>query len=562
MFHNPAGARLHEFPVYQIDFHAENSGKRIATTKRRVRWRFGFPNKHALDNGETGTDCRGEEHEVTLVWSITSGKRQITCDGQEVHYTSSRAGIVDFSWPCRGNHVIKVVAHASPPMQPTPGFHQYNLLVDGQSFFSMPKLYELGVKGPIQAEARVPGLALGQSSSLNKEEEDLQRAIAMSIQESRSHLAQSSSGRYLASTTAPVESAPQTQAATAPADLFSAPSSAPEGDLLSMENPAPLQVAAYDAPAPPQAPSYPQQMAQPPSQQQYGTSGASSVSGNYGVHDALTVVTNTGPVPSQYASPQHAGDASIASFMSAPQALPPSDDPFAPKPPTKNEILNEIMGAYGSGPAPAGQAPVAVSSPSASMTVQEIPTTPQTTNVPATVSSEQHSSPAASDGNFAQPTPAPQLTMNAPLQKEPQVEKKVGVDAALQKLVNFDNIDQPAQEHLTLTMKPKEDKRSNKTNAIPPRAAGMNSSATLEQIKTSLPPPAAKDPQSIMSAPPQLFHPQAVNAGALVVHGEGPPPLQQGFGVGAQMHNNGYGSYPQQPNYAPPPQAQYAYRNY
>mmetsp|Transcript_16211 Transcript_16211/g.22613 ORF Transcript_16211/g.22613 Transcript_16211/m.22613 type:complete len:562 (-) Transcript_16211:302-1987(-) len=561
MFHNPAGARLPAFPVYQIDFHAENSGKRIATTKRKVRWRFGFPNRDALGNGETGTDCRGEEHEVILVWSITSGKRQIRCDGQEVHYASNRAGIVDFSWPCRGNHVIKVVAHASPPMQPTPGFHQYNLLVDGQSFFSMPKLYELGVKGPIQAEARVPGVAVGQSSSLNKEEEDLQRAIALSIQESRSHLAQSSSGRYLHSTAAPVASAPQTRAATAPADLFSAPTSGPQGDLLSMENPAPLQVAAYDTLAPPQAPSYPQQMAQPPSQQQYGTSGASSVSGNYGVQNALTVVTNTGPAPSQYASPQHAGDASIASFMSAPQPLPPSDDPFAPKPPTKNEILNEIMGAYGSGPAPVGQAPVAVSSPNASMAVQQLQTTPQTTNVPAIVNREQPSSPAAADGNFAQPTSAPRLTMDAPLQQEPQVEQKVGVDAALQKLVNFDNIDQPAQEHLTLTMKPKEDKRSNNTKAIPPRAAGMNSSATLEQIKTSLPPPAAKDPQSIMSAPPQLFHPQAVNAGALVVHGEGPPPLQQGFGVGAQMHNNGYGSHPQQPSYAPP-QAQYAYRNY
>lgn len=31
-----------------------------------------------------------------MVWSLTSGKRQITMDGQEVHYASSRAGIVDF----------------------------------------------------------------------------------------------------------------------------------------------------------------------------------------------------------------------------------------------------------------------------------------------------------------------------------------------------------------------------------------------------------------------------------------------------------------------------------
>ena len=37
--------------------------------------RFGFSNKEALDSGETGTACRGEEHDVTLIWSVASGKR-------------------------------------------------------------------------------------------------------------------------------------------------------------------------------------------------------------------------------------------------------------------------------------------------------------------------------------------------------------------------------------------------------------------------------------------------------------------------------------------------------
>ena len=41
-----------------------------------------------------------------------------------------------------------------------------------------------------------------------------------------------------------------------------------------------------------------------------------------------------------------------------------------------------------------------------------------------------------------------------------------------------------------------------------------------------------KTGEGIMKAPPQLFHPDAVNAGALVVHGQGPPPIQRGFGVG------------------------------
>jgi len=107
--------------------------------------RFGFANPEALANGQTGTACRGEEHDVTLVWSITSGKRLVLADGQEVHYSSSRSPIFDFSWTMRGNHVLKIVAHASPPLSPTPGFRQYDFYVDGQSFFTFPKVYRLGL---------------------------------------------------------------------------------------------------------------------------------------------------------------------------------------------------------------------------------------------------------------------------------------------------------------------------------------------------------------------------------------------------------------------------------
>lgn len=107
--------------------------------------RFGFANPEALAAGMTGTDCRGEEHDVTIVWSITSGKRLVLADGQEVHYSTSRNNVFDFSWTMRGNHVLKVVAHASPPLSAQPGFRQYDFFVDGQSFFTMPKVFRLGL---------------------------------------------------------------------------------------------------------------------------------------------------------------------------------------------------------------------------------------------------------------------------------------------------------------------------------------------------------------------------------------------------------------------------------
>mmetsp|Transcript_26533 Transcript_26533/g.57009 ORF Transcript_26533/g.57009 Transcript_26533/m.57009 type:complete len:618 (+) Transcript_26533:124-1977(+) len=143
---NQSSTSIHR-PLYAIDFTAVACGKRIANTKRRVRWRFGFANPDALAAGETGTACRGEEHDVTLVWSVTSGKRLLLADGQEVHYSNSRSAVIDFSWTMRGNHVLKVVAHATAPMSAEPGFRQYDFFVDGRSFFSFPKVYRLGLTG-------------------------------------------------------------------------------------------------------------------------------------------------------------------------------------------------------------------------------------------------------------------------------------------------------------------------------------------------------------------------------------------------------------------------------
>eukprot|EP00980_Cylindrotheca_fusiformis_P007055 scaffold1481_cov137-Cylindrotheca_fusiformis.AAC.9 len=169
--------------VYQIDFTAVASGKRIASSKRRVRWyvffgvlvlpkmsiiaadeafqvkkdyvtpkresnfssfpmlvdypkRFGFANPEALANGETGTACRGEEHDVTIVWSITSGKRIVLADGKEVHYSTNRNNLFEYSWTMRGNHVFRLGlapndprgarSPRSPPMQAERGMTSYN----------------------------------------------------------------------------------------------------------------------------------------------------------------------------------------------------------------------------------------------------------------------------------------------------------------------------------------------------------------------------------------------------------------------------------------------------
>ena len=43
----------------------------------------------------------------------------------------------------RGPH-IEIICHASHSLAPTPGFRQYDLKVNGQSFASLLKIYDVG----------------------------------------------------------------------------------------------------------------------------------------------------------------------------------------------------------------------------------------------------------------------------------------------------------------------------------------------------------------------------------------------------------------------------------
>mmetsp|Transcript_5108 Transcript_5108/g.6405 ORF Transcript_5108/g.6405 Transcript_5108/m.6405 type:complete len:578 (+) Transcript_5108:132-1865(+) len=170
---------LDRYPMYQIDFDVLNCGLRIVTSKRRLRWRFGFPNPEALEQGRQGSACRGQEHDVTVLWSVTSGKRLITADGQEVTQFTDRSGILEHSWRMYGNHIVKIVAHASPPLTKRPGFRQYQLYIDGRPFTKLPKVYELGQWGPGMPMPQMApvGYAPHGQNGQHMTEEDIQNRI-------------------------------------------------------------------------------------------------------------------------------------------------------------------------------------------------------------------------------------------------------------------------------------------------------------------------------------------------------------------------------------------------
>jgi len=556
------------FLPYQIEFNAIAAGKRVSSTKRKIRWRFGYANEQAMSDGLTGTDCRGEEHDVTIVWSITSGKRQISMDGKEIHYSTNRASLLDFSWQAKGNHVIKLTCHAAPPMTAQPGFRQYDLSIDGQSFFTMPKVFQLGVRGAVgntvqggyrTANTNFPSpVAATRSSSLSnaaprtreQEELDLRSAIEASINESRHHLGETSNGyrnsnnqvddllgfgapapHPAANVLPPADarsvasyySAPTTygQAFQSPAPPVYNPSAAPPSNFSQAIVPAVAPSGYYQAPpsAAPGPPTYASPA--PPSY-------ASPAPPSYAAS----------PAPPSYANPAH-----IAPAYASPPPPPPAphstpsvdvfglhsalvQDPFAPRAPlpvTQQDMTNAILASY--------QSPGSAA-----------PQTPMANNAGAASSLATPGTPHANGTNGGVTLSMNQLSLTSTNEKP-----KSEFEKALSNLVNVDHIDEPAEAGVKLTMMKREEaKKVVKGKSVPKPPVGMGmagSNAPLSQIRQDYRAPGNNSTEGIMNQPPPgAFNPNAIHAGALVVHGQGPPPLQQasGFGVGRVLPNGGF----------------------
>lgn len=129
--------------LYAKDFNVAFCGKLISTSKRRIRWRFGFADNKALEAGKTGKYCRGDEHDVTLIWSVASGKLLIICDKQEVHFSHDEVmGIVNHTWKMKGGHEVKVRAHSQSSLR----HRDYELWIDGKDFFDAPRVHSLGLE--------------------------------------------------------------------------------------------------------------------------------------------------------------------------------------------------------------------------------------------------------------------------------------------------------------------------------------------------------------------------------------------------------------------------------
>lgn len=160
---------------YQIDCQTTKKGKMFAGTKRRICWKFGFSNREALQRGLSGTDCRGEEHEVVFVWSLTSGKKFVLADGHEVHWSKQSPFAEKFegSWQCSWHsqmagkkRLLEVVAYTKKSKSNTSvadsSFRNYDLIIDGVPFSNMPQMFELGLTKTAEDQRRMRGIGTQQ----------------------------------------------------------------------------------------------------------------------------------------------------------------------------------------------------------------------------------------------------------------------------------------------------------------------------------------------------------------------------------------------------------------
>lgn len=166
-FRNPHASKydLAINPPYMINYRAKRCGKTITASKRRVTFQFGFSSADAIRQGKIEADARGEEHEIVLVWSHITGKRQLFMDGSEFHASKAARGNTKFehSWGIPGNHVLKIVANGAPPLsasctaEGSRQFRQFDLELDGMSYFDFAKIYELGTMSATPNAQKVEG---------------------------------------------------------------------------------------------------------------------------------------------------------------------------------------------------------------------------------------------------------------------------------------------------------------------------------------------------------------------------------------------------------------------
>ncbi|MGK3744794.1 MAG: hypothetical protein ACI8RD_006325 [Bacillariaceae sp.] len=169
------------FSPYQIDYSVKNTSKTFGFSKKKIIFKFGIANPPAVEAGEAGADCRGSEHEVIFTWSLNSGKRQILADGKDVHYSETGQNgwtsdqvfqhhfnikVAGLSGPLRA-HLI-----TQPANKDVPHIKPFDLRINGISYFSMPRIFQLGTPQMVTRPVKGKGKSRGGGGGNRRGDDD------------------------------------------------------------------------------------------------------------------------------------------------------------------------------------------------------------------------------------------------------------------------------------------------------------------------------------------------------------------------------------------------------
>jgi len=143
----------HVLIPYKVDFSMSSVGKYIKQSKRRCTWKFGFAHIPSIESGKSDVECRGKEMELTLIWSVTSGRHELCLNNKLIHIDPSHGHLVvekQFEHTfyvseavLKGSHIIKVSAYALG-IGSHSGGNQFSMSFDGQEYNNFCPMYDLG----------------------------------------------------------------------------------------------------------------------------------------------------------------------------------------------------------------------------------------------------------------------------------------------------------------------------------------------------------------------------------------------------------------------------------
>lgn len=80
----------------------------------------------------------------------------IMSNGKQIYVGMNKTSVFEHRWTDSRGNDIRMVSHATAPLSSTSKSRQYDLFVNGKSFFELPKAYEIGLRGP--SDSRIPGV--------------------------------------------------------------------------------------------------------------------------------------------------------------------------------------------------------------------------------------------------------------------------------------------------------------------------------------------------------------------------------------------------------------------